>query len=113
MEKESEESRMPTVRIPTPLRKLTAGKDEVTANGATVRELIDDLERQHPGLRERLCDDAGAIRRFVHIFKGDEDIRTLQGLDTTLLERDELSIVPAIAGGTGGVPGMNAAGTAG
>lgn len=90
---------MPTVRIPTALRKLTAGQDEVAASGATVRALIEELERLHPGLRERLCDDRGQLRRFVNLFKGDEDIRFLQGLDTPLGERDEVSIVPAIAGG--------------
>jgi molybdopterin synthase sulfur carrier subunit len=90
---------MPTVRIPTPLRKLTNGKEEVAAAGQTVAELITDLERQYPGLRERLCDDKGQLRRFVNIFANDEDIRFLQNLDTPVKDGDELSIVPAIAGG--------------
>jgi molybdopterin converting factor small subunit len=92
---------MPTVRIPTPLRKLTAGQEEVTAGGATVGELIVNLEKSYPGLRERICDESGAVRRFVNIFVASEDIRFLQNLDTPVKEQDEVSIVPAIAGGAG------------
>jgi MoaD family protein len=90
---------MPTVRIPTPLRKLTQGKEEVSAAGANIGALIADLERQYPGLKERICDDTGAVRRFVNIFQNDEDIRFLQNLDTPIKDSDEISIVPAIAGG--------------
>ncbi len=90
---------MPTVRIPTPLRKLTNGKEEVAAAGANVGALIADLERQYPGIKERICDDAGQVRRFVNIFQNDEDIRFLQNLDTPVKDSDEISIVPAIAGG--------------
>ena len=90
---------MPTVRIPTPLRKLTQGKEEVSAAGATIGALVADLERQFPGLKERICDDTGAVRRFVNIFQNDEDIRFLQNLDTPVKDSDEISIVPAIAGG--------------
>jgi len=90
---------MAIVRIPTPLRKLTLGKEEVTAAGATVGELVADLERQFPGIKERICDDSGAVRRFVNIFVRDEDIRTLQDLATQVTDKDEVSIVPAIAGG--------------
>jgi molybdopterin converting factor small subunit len=86
------------VRIPTPLRTLTGGADEVTARGATVREVIDDLEGKHPGLRERLLDEKG-VRRFVNIYVGEEDIRFLEGLKTALKSGDQISIVPAIAGG--------------
>jgi len=86
------------VRIPTPLRTLTGGADEVTAQGCTVGEVIDDLERKHPGIRERLVDDRG-IRRFVNIYVGEEDVRFLDGLKTTLKSGDRVSIVPAIAGG--------------
>jgi len=86
------------VRIPTPLRTLTAGKDEVDAEGATVREVIDDLERNHPGLKDRLCDAKG-VRRFVNIYQNEEDIRFLDGLDTAVKLGDSISIVPAIAGG--------------
>lgn len=87
-----------TVRIPTPLRSLTKGAEAVQAEGQTVRSVIDDLERNHPGLRERLVDAKG-IRRFVNLYLGEEDVRFLDGLDTPLKAGDELSIVPAIAGG--------------
>jgi sulfur-carrier protein len=87
-----------TVRIPTPLRSLTKGEEAVTAEGGTVRAVIDNLEGAHPGLRERLLDDKG-IRRFVNLYLGDEDVRFLDGLDTQLKAGDELSIIPAIAGG--------------
>ncbi len=87
-----------TVRIPTPLRTLTGGADEVPISGATVREVIDNLEKKHPGLKERLCDDKG-VRRFVNIYANEEDIRFLDNLDTALKEGDSVSIVPAIAGG--------------
>lgn len=90
---------MAKVRIPTPLRKLTAGADVVNADGATVADLIVSLEAAHPGLRERLLDDKGQVRRFVNIFVGDEDIRFLQQLSTPLTDQTEVSIVPAIAGG--------------
>jgi molybdopterin synthase sulfur carrier subunit len=87
------------VRIPTPLRTLTAGKDEVDAEGATVGAVIDHLEAQYPGLRDRICDDKG-VRRFVNIFLNEEeDIRFLENLDTGLKSGDSLQIVPAIAGG--------------
>ena len=90
---------MATVRIPTPLRKFTQGKDEVVIAGANVGALIAELEKNHPGIKERLCDDTGAVRRFVNIFVGGEDIRFLQNLDTAVKDADEVSIVPAIAGG--------------
>jgi molybdopterin synthase sulfur carrier subunit len=87
------------VRIPAPLRKLTGGKSEVPAQGATIAALMDDLEASHPGLKERLCDEKGAIRPFVNIYLNDEDIRFLKGPDTALKDSDSVSIVPAIAGG--------------
>jgi sulfur-carrier protein len=90
---------MATVRIPTPLRKLTQGAEEVSASGKNVGELIADLERQFPGIKERICDEKGAVRRFVNIFVKDEDIRFQQNLDTPIADGDEVSIVPAIAGG--------------
>jgi molybdopterin converting factor small subunit len=86
------------VRIPTPLRTLTGGNDEVEATGSTVSDVIEDLERRHPGIRERLLDDKG-VRRFVNIYVGDEDIRFLEGLKTELKGSEQLSIIPAIAGG--------------
>jgi len=91
--------KMATVRIPTPLRKLTNGQEEVSAAGATIGEILTDLEQHYPGMKERLCDDKGQVRRFVNIFANDEDIRFLQNLETPVKEKDEISIVPAIAGG--------------
>ncbi|MDX8395934.1 MAG: ubiquitin-like small modifier protein 1 [Mariprofundaceae bacterium] len=88
-----------TVRIPTPLRKLTGGADEVSVEAATIGTMIDNLEAAHAGLKERLCDDAGEIRRFVNVYLNDEDVRFLKGRDTELKDGDEISIVPAIAGG--------------
>ena len=88
-----------TVRIPTPLRKLTGGADEVAVDGASVGDVIESLEAAHPGLKERLCDDAGEIRRFVNVYVNDEDVRFLEGRATALKDGDEVSIVPAIAGG--------------
>lgn len=87
-----------TVRIPTPLRNLTGGADEVSIEGSTVAQVIDNLEASHPGLNERLLDDKG-VRRHVNIFANDEDIRFLDNLDTTLKDGDSVQIVPAIAGG--------------
>ncbi len=87
------------VRIPTPLRKLTNGKDEVSAEGRTIKEVIDDLERQYPGLKERICEPDGRIRRFVNIYLNDEDIRFMENMDTETKDDDEVSIIPAIAGG--------------
>ncbi len=86
------------VRIPTPLRTLTKGDDEVLAVGATVADLIADLEKNYPGMRDRLLDEKG-VRRFINIFVGDEDIRFLDGLKTELKAGDRITIVPAIAGG--------------
>jgi len=88
-----------TVRIPTPLRKLTAGADEVSIEGATVGAMIDNIEAAHAGMKERLCDENGEIRRFVNVYLNDEDVRFLNGRDTELKDGDEVSIVPAIAGG--------------
>jgi molybdopterin converting factor small subunit len=87
-----------TVRIPTPLRTLTGGADEVKGAGATVGAVILDLEARHPGIKDRLLDDKG-VRRFVNIYVGDEDIRFLDGLETALKQGDQISIIPAIAGG--------------
>jgi sulfur-carrier protein len=87
------------VRIPTPLRKLTNEQEIVEATGSNVGEIIDDLEKSFPGLKERICDDEGNIRRFVNVFLNDEDIRFLEDKSTAVKDGDELSIVPAIAGG--------------
>jgi molybdopterin synthase sulfur carrier subunit len=90
---------MPSVRIPTPLRKLTNDLEEVQVAGANVGKIIDNLETAFPGIKERLCDDQGNVRRFVNIFVNDEDIRFLDDKATVVKESDEISIVPAIAGG--------------
>jgi molybdopterin synthase sulfur carrier subunit len=87
------------VRIPTPLRKLTQNKEIVDAEGSTIREVLDDLENSYPGLKERICDEQDNIRRFVNVFVNDEDVRFLQESETPLKSGDEVSIVPAIAGG--------------
>jgi len=87
------------VRIPTPLRRFTNGSEEVGASGETVGRVVDDLERQFPGIKEKVCDEEGQVRRFVNIYVNGDDIRFLQNLDSALKENDELSIVPAIAGG--------------
>ncbi len=90
-----------TVRIPTPLRKMTGGKDEVQVEGANVAEAIESLEANHPGLKERICEEDGSLRRFVNLYLNDEDIRFKDNLDSALTDGDELSIIPAIAGGLG------------
>ena len=87
------------VRIPTPLRKLTGGSESVSGSGATVAALVQDLETRHPGLKERICDDAGKVRRFVNLYLNDEDIRYLDSMKTAVKDGDELSIIPAVAGG--------------
>ena len=90
---------MPSVRIPTPLRKLTSELEVVQIAGGTVEEIITNLEKTFPGLKDRLCDEKGEVRRFVNIYINDEDIRFLDNQSTLVEETDELSIVPAIAGG--------------
>jgi molybdopterin synthase sulfur carrier subunit len=87
------------VRIPTPLRPLTKGQGEVEAKGGSIEEMIRQLDMAHPGIKDRLCDEKGELRRFVNIYVNEEDIRFLKGKDTTLKDGDEVSIVPAIAGG--------------
>ncbi len=87
------------VKVPTPLQKLVNNQAEVTAEGASVQELIDNLEADYPGLKERICDENGRIRRFVNLYVNGEDIRFLQAEQTSLKDGDEVSIIPAIAGG--------------
>lgn len=87
------------VRIPTPLQKLTRDKTEVEAKGKNIRELIEDLERNFPGIKERLYDEKGSLRRFINIYVNEEDIRFIQRDQTSLKDGDEVSIIPAIAGG--------------
>ena len=88
-----------TVRVPTPLRRLTDGQGEVEVEARTVKEAIEKLEEMYPGFKERILDEKGNLRRFVNLYVNDEDIRFLKGVDTDLKEGDVLSIVPAIAGG--------------
>jgi molybdopterin synthase sulfur carrier subunit len=87
------------VLIPTPLRNLTNNQAEVNAEGATIADLINDLGHHYNGLKDRLCDENGKIRRFVNIYLNEEDIRFLQGEATAVKAGDQISIVPAIAGG--------------
>jgi molybdopterin synthase sulfur carrier subunit len=87
------------VRIPTPLQKFTKNQSEVQAEGQTVTEVIDHLEEHFPGVRERLCDDRGGIRKFINLYLNDEDIRFMDGEHTGVKDGDELAIIPAIAGG--------------
>ena len=87
------------VRIPTPLRKLTQNKPEVEVSGKNIESLIDNLETNYPGIKERIYDEDNNIRRFVNIYLNDEDIRFLEGKSTAVNDGDEVSIIPAIAGG--------------
>lgn len=88
-----------TVRIPTPLRRITNGVDRVSVDGQNLRSVIDALNMAHPGIKDRLCDESGELRHFVNVFLNGEDVRYLQGLNTTTKTGDEVSIVPAVAGG--------------
>ncbi len=90
---------MATVRVPTQLRTLSGGEAEVVVNGSTVGEVLSGLETAHPGFRDRLFDEGGQLRRFVNVFVADEDVRFLQGLDTTVDDTQTVSIIPAVAGG--------------
>ena len=90
---------MPTIRIPTPLRKLTDGEGQVRVDGADLRAALLDLEARYPGIGERVFEASGELRRFVNVFVRDEDVRFQQGLDTALDDTDVVSIVPAVAGG--------------
>lgn len=87
------------VRIPTPLQRLTNNQAQVSSEGADIISLFDDLEKQFPGMKERIFDETGSLRRFVNIYINDEDIRFLEGDKTALKDGDEVSIIPAIAGG--------------
>jgi len=90
---------MPSVRIPTPLRKLTQDKDEVSIEASNVAQLVSGLEEQFPGIKERICDEDGNLRRFINLYVNNEDIRFMKGMETPLNETDMVSIIPAIAGG--------------
>ena len=88
-----------TVRIPTPIRRVTNGEDKVTVSGETLRQTIEAMEDQYPGIKARLCDDKGDLRSFVNIYINGEDVRFLSGIDSPLNAGDEISIIPAVAGG--------------
>ena len=90
---------MATIRIPMPLRKLTNDTDVVQMDAPTLGAAVDGLEQQYPGIKERICDEAGEIRRFVNIYVNGEDVRFLDNLQTKLSANDDVSIVPAVAGG--------------
>ena len=87
------------VRIPTPLRRVTNGQEKASVEGKNLIEIIDALESQHTGIKERMCDDDGSLRHFVNIYVNGEDVRFLNGLETEINTGDEVSIVPAVAGG--------------
>ena len=91
---------MATVKIPTPLRSYTQDKGEVTASGATIGEVLQNLEKKFPGIGPRLLDEKGGVRRYINIFYNDEDIRFLENLSTQVSDSDRISIIPAIAGGS-------------
>lgn len=88
-----------SVRIPTILRTYTGGVGEVPADGSTLSEVLTSLESNHPGLRARVLDDTGALRRFVNVYVGDEDVRFAGGLDAEVADGAKISIIPAVAGG--------------
>lgn len=87
------------VRIPSPLQKLTKNQSEITADGTNIRELFSDLEKQYPGIKDRLYDENGNLRRFINIYINEEDIRFLKNEDSEIKAGDNVSIIPAIAGG--------------
>ena len=87
------------VRIPTPLRRMTGGKDKVEVESGNLGAMVDELEGRYPGFKDRLLDEEGELRYFVNIYLNGEDVRFLDGLDTTTSSGDEVSIVPAVAGG--------------
>jgi sulfur-carrier protein len=88
-----------TVRIPTILRNYTGGVGEVSADGATLTEVLASLESSHPGIRARILDDTGALRRFVNVYVGDDDVRFIGGLTAKVADGAKISIIPAVAGG--------------
>lgn len=92
---------MPVFRIPGPLRSLSGGQPTVEVDASDLRSAIDQLDRKHPGFKSRLLDDDGQPRQFVNLFLNEEDVRLGRGLDSTVAEKDEIAIVPAVAGGAG------------
>jgi molybdopterin converting factor small subunit len=92
---------MPIIRVPSVLRPLTGQNDEVVVGGATVRDALAELERKHPGVSAKIFDPSGNVKPFIRIYVGPDDIGSLSGLDSNVGERDEIAIIPAIAGGAG------------
>ena len=88
-----------TVRIPTPLRSVTGGLDKANVNEGSMKDIVQGLEEQFPGIKARLCDDEGNLRSFVNVYVNGEDIRFMDNMDSTIKSGDEISIVPAVAGG--------------
>ncbi len=88
-----------SVRIPTILRTYTGGESEVAAEGGTLAEVLDHLESSYPGIRARILDDQGSIRRFVNVYVGNDDVRFLDALDTKTTDGAQVSVIPAVAGG--------------
>lgn len=93
---------MATVLVPTPLRRLTGGQSKVDVTGDDVGAILTALDGQFSGIRAKLLDESGEVKRFINVFVNDDEIRTLQGLDTPVKENDKVSIVPAMAGGQEG-----------
>lgn len=91
-----------TVRIPTPLQKLTANMADVAVEAGTIGDMVESLEAKYPGIKERLCDESGRLRRFVNVYVNEEDIRFLDNENTRVEDGSEVSIIPAIAGGAAG-----------
>lgn len=92
---------MATVFVPTPLRRLTGGQSKLSVSGNNVEAVLQSIDSQYPGIADRVLDGDGNVKRFINIFLNDDEIRTLQGLDTPVQENDKVSIVPAMAGGQG------------
>jgi molybdopterin converting factor small subunit len=91
---------MATIRIPSALRTLTGGESDISVDGKTVRDALAELERKHPGVAAKVFDSAGGVKPFIRIYVGPDDIGSLSGLDTNVGDRDEIAIIPAIAGGS-------------
>lgn len=87
------------VKIPTQLRTLTDGRDQIETHGESLKQVLDELESAHPGLQKRVLDDSGKLRRFVNVYVDGEDVRFLKGLETLVPEKSEVAIIPAVAGG--------------
>ncbi len=88
-----------SVRVPTILRTYTAGESEVSAEGSTLSEVLDSLDATYPGIKGRIVDEQGALRRFVNVYVGNDDVRFLDGLDTSTADGAQVSVIPAVAGG--------------